>query len=655
MNSGNAALRELPLGAIRPAGWLLDQLRLQADGITGRLPELWPDVGPDNAWLGGPGDDWERGPYYADGLLPLAHLLDDPHLKERAGQWVEAILASQRPSGQFGPASNDDWWPRMVALKVLTQHADATGDTRVAPFLARYFRFQLSELPDRPLFSWGRARGADNVLSVLWLYDRSGERWLLDLARLLLEQTADWATFLLRHLQPGPATTFKLLTHGPNVAMGLKTEAVAYLLDGDGGRKATTLEMFAALERLHGQVHGVFSGDEWLAGRAPTQGVETCQVVELMFTVEQIARAFGEGRFGDYLEEVAFNLLAAANDPRMLAHQYHQQANQVLVSVAQRDWSFSGDDANIFGFEPHYGCCTANLHQAWPKFVRSLWMVGRDDALTAVAYAPCTVTAEVGGGPVELRVRTQYPFREDVAVEVRLPRARHLAVRLRIPAWCEKPSAEVAGEPVDLRPDGDGYAAVARTWHDGDVLRLTLPMPVRTVPRDKDAVGLRMGPLVLALGVPENWHPVAGAPGLGEWEITPRKAWNVGLWLARSGGPQAWRVTRRDVTDVPFERGGAPVSVRAYGAVIPQWRLRHNSAGPLPQSPVPSPLPMDAYELVPYGSARIRIAEFPTVAPTADSSRDAWDSSLHWSTSPSDADRVPDVLPSTYPAAEERG
>ena len=142
-----AALRALPLGAVRPAGWLRDQLRLQADGFTGGLPAVWPDVGDGSGWLGGQGESWERGPYYCDGLIPLAHLLDDAELLARAGRWVEWSLASQRADGFFGPAGNVDWWPRMVMLKVLTQHAEATDDARVEPFLARYLAHLAAELP----------------------------------------------------------------------------------------------------------------------------------------------------------------------------------------------------------------------------------------------------------------------------------------------------------------------------------------------------------------------------------------------------------------------------------------------------------------------------------------------------------------------------
>ena len=48
-----AAFIPLPLGSIKPRGWLQSQLRIQADGLTGHIDEFWPDLGPTSAWLGG--------------------------------------------------------------------------------------------------------------------------------------------------------------------------------------------------------------------------------------------------------------------------------------------------------------------------------------------------------------------------------------------------------------------------------------------------------------------------------------------------------------------------------------------------------------------------------------------------------------------------
>ena len=82
---------------------------------------------------GGKGESWERGPYYLDGLIPLAWLLDDARLKAKAQKYIDWTLTNQAANGMIGPASNDDWWPRIVTLKALTQYQEFTGDPRVIP------------------------------------------------------------------------------------------------------------------------------------------------------------------------------------------------------------------------------------------------------------------------------------------------------------------------------------------------------------------------------------------------------------------------------------------------------------------------------------------------------------------------------------------
>lgn len=615
-DESRATLRRLGLGAIRPAGWLRSQLELQARNITGRLEEVWADVGPDSAWLGGDGENWERGPYYLDGLIPLAHLLDDADLQAKAAVWVEAILGSQRADGWFGPAANDDWWPRMVAAKVLTQHAEATGDERVVPFLTRYFRYQLEHLPSRPLRSWGWARGADNALSVHWLHRRTGDAWLLDLTRLLDGQTLDWGRYLTEDLIRGTATRFDHHTHGPNVAMGLKADAVRFLSDGGIDRRVRTERAFGELDRWHGQVHGWFSGDEWLGGREAVAGIETCQVVELMFTLETLAEIFGDARWGDDLESLAFNLLPASSDPEMRGHQYLQQANQVRVSVDRRPWSFSGDDANIFGLEPNFGCCTANLHQGWPKFVDSLWMHDAGDGLVAVAYGPAVVRSTLGGTPTSITVDTTYPFEETVRVRVDPDDAVDATVSLRVPAWCAGPELLLSGEPLNAEVV-DGYLRIRRTWRTGDEVELRLPAVPRIVRRERQAVGVRLGPLQLVYSPGENWREVPGAPGIGEWTVEARGSWNHALVLPDD--PADWAVQRSSPSAVPFTPRQPAVRVRVRSLRVPSWRPDGGNAGTPTLGPVCEPSGAMEIDLVPYGNARIRVAEMPVVTADPDS------------------------------------
>ena len=122
------ALAPLPLGAVLPRGWLRDQLRIQAHGLSGHLDEFWPDVA-DSKWIGGNAEGWERGPYWLDGLVPLAVLLDDERLKAKAARWIDHILAHQHPDGWLGPRGDPhagsgeerlDPWPLFVLMKAMT-------------------------------------------------------------------------------------------------------------------------------------------------------------------------------------------------------------------------------------------------------------------------------------------------------------------------------------------------------------------------------------------------------------------------------------------------------------------------------------------------------------------------------------------------------
>ena len=167
-------------------------MQIQANGLSGHLDETWADVGSNSGWLGGTGESWERGPYFLDGLVPLAYLLDDARLKAKAQKFVEWTLTHQASNGMIGPSGNNDWWPRMVMLKALAQYQEATGDPRVIPVLSRYFAYQLSALPARPLRDWGKFRWQDNALIAIWLYNRTGDPKLLELVRLLHAQGHDW-------------------------------------------------------------------------------------------------------------------------------------------------------------------------------------------------------------------------------------------------------------------------------------------------------------------------------------------------------------------------------------------------------------------------------------------------------------------------------
>lgn len=627
------AFDPLPLGCIKPAGWLRRELVIQASGLTGHLDEFWPDVGPGSGWLGGQGESWERGPYYLDGLVPLAYLLGDHALIAKVNQRVNWVLTHQGADGWLGPDRNRDWWPNMVLLKALTQYQEATGDPRVIPAMQRYFHYQAAHLQEHPLRDWGKFRWADEVVSTLWLYNRTGDDSLLNLARALEAQGHDWKgefdafAFTSKTnkdqlgLKGGANPELAMSAHGVNNAMALKTSGVLWLISGSSDDRAAAGQQLAKLDRYHLLPNGMFSCDEHLAGHDPSQGSELCSVVETQFSLEQLISILGDPRLGDRLERIAFNALPATFSRDMWAHQYDQQPNQVMCSLDERDWTTNGPESNIFGLEPNFGCCTANMHQGWPKFAANLWMATPDHALVAVAYAPNVLSTTLADGTrVRIAENTMYPFTGDISFIVDTSKSHRFPLRLRIPGWATGATVSLNGKQQAGDALAGSFYTVDRQWNRGDRVVLHLPLQVRASEWYHDSVTLERGALIFSLRIGEQWrrldhgmsHP-AKSPAV-DWEVRPTTPWNYGLAVDLAHPEESVRVVNRPLGQFPFSAEGTPIELIVKGRQISDWKLVHGSAGPLPVSPVLSTEPVQSLILIPYGAAKLRITAFPRLA-----------------------------------------
>lgn len=626
----SSVFTSLPLGSIRPRGWLLEELRTQAAGLSGHLGEVWADVGPNSGWLGGTGESWERGPYYLDGLLPLAYLVDDPRLKSLARQFVDWTLNNSSPNGMFGPKTNDDWWPRIVMLKALAQYQELTGDPRVIPMMDRYFRYQLSELPSRPLRDWGKFRWQDEVLTVIWLYKRTGSPYLLDLARLLHQQGFDWtanfdhfqykekitAAFIKLEQGQGLAD-LALATHGVNNGQAVKCGPVWSQISGSTWDREAAKRMLAELDRYHGLPNGMFSCDEHLAGRDPSQGSELCTVVEYMFSVEQCLAITGDSSFGDRLERLAFNALPGTLTDDMWSHQYNQEPNQVECSIHRRPWVTDGPESNLFGLAPNFGCCTANFHQGWPKFANSLWMLSHSglydgpDGVVAVAYSPCELNTRLVGTGVRIVEETNYPFRGYIRFNVTPEKPITFAMKFRIPAWADKTIVRINGKLQSDVIAGE-FVTYQRLWKPGDFVEIEFPMHLRTSRWFNDSLAIERGPLVFSFGIGEDWVKLRDY-GLksADWQVFPTTPWNYALNVDPSAPESSIKIIETPVTNRPFTSRNTPVHLLAKARPIANWRSEDGVANPVPERPATDKEDDETIRLIPYAAAKLRITAFP--------------------------------------------
>lgn len=625
---------DLPLGSIRPKGWLLQQLNQMKDGMCGKLDELYPTVlGPRNGWLGGDGDVWERGPYWLDGLVPLAYILDDKQLIAKAKPWIEWSLNNQMADGYFGPIPPKkdpspepglqrdrarDWWPKMVMLKVLQQYYNATADKRVIDLMLKYSRYQLTTLPSTPLghYSWwGAQRAGDNLLIVYWLYNITGEKFLLDLAEIIHKQSFDWTGSFSQ--TDNLASTYKF--HGVNLAQGIKEPVLYYQQQPEDRYVNAVKKAFRDIRLFQGQVQGMYGADELTRGNDPVQGSELCSAVELMYSLENMISITGDVSMIDHLEKIAFNALPTQITDDYNARQYYQQANQVMVSRHHRNFvtAYDGTD-QCFGLLTGYPCCTTNMHQGWPKFVQNLWYATEDKGVAALVYSASEVTLKVADAKtVTIIEDTDYPFSNTVRFTIQTEDELLFPFHLRIPEWCERAVIRVNGKEW-MKPRGNQVVKVNREWKNKDVIELELPMRFTVSRWFNNSAGIERGPLVYALKIEEEWKDVAAHDRFGAYrEVYPKSNWNYGLpdRIVRNPDSAFSAITTRKPGNNPWNLENAPIEIRAKGKRIPEWKLYNETAGPIPYSTINylKEQPFQDIILVPYGCTTLRISQFPLV------------------------------------------
>lgn len=628
-----AAMERLPPGSVMPGGWLLDQMKLQRDGLTGHAEELYDDIGNSDWLTGGRRGGqfaWERGPYYVKGLTSLAFALNDGELKAKAKRWIDSYLGSQRENGDFGP-KNRNWWANMIVLWTLRDWCEATGDERVVPFMERYFSYQRSAfasgdalVKDSP---WAVARAGDEIDVVLWLHRKTGEAQWFEYAKTLAAQSADWTGYY-HNGGKGCWGPEGYRAHIVNFMQGLKTPPLKWLV---GGGEDDRTAFRAALDadgwamKLHGRPDRAVNGTEPLSGRSASEGTELCATAEHILSAQVALETLGDVDIADDLEVVAYNTLPATLSPDLKGMRYYCLLNQPVCINGNLRYVHNGNGyfSNVPGPYSGFGCCRSNFHFAWPKVAESMWMK-REGGLAVTVYGDCVVNTK----RATIRESGGYPFSDEVKLEVVETGGGEWPLFVRIPGWCRSASVRLNGENVDGAVSAGTYFRIMRDWKKGDVVDLRFPAET-TVSRWKDdAMAVMRGSLLYALKV-ESRESVVDAATSGAAkkdaggilrdreldfpvkELRPASPWNY-AFVADENGDVRFDLKKRD-----FYNG---IAVRAVRTGYAGWGLMSVAAPARAEDPPPSPLPASAVnspvetiELVPIALTQLRITLFPWV------------------------------------------
>ncbi|MFG2043215.1 RICIN domain-containing protein [Dactylosporangium sp. NPDC048998] len=615
---------KLPPGAVQPRGWIRTQLNIEADGLCGRMTEVSDYLQYNNCgWVDKTKGAWEELPYWLRGFGDLGYVTGNTRILTLARQWIDGIIANQASDGFFGPNSlrtslenGPDFWPHMPLLDALRSFAEYSGDSRIVPFMRKYFQFQNAQPAAVFNRSWAALRWGDNIDSVYWLYNRTGESWLLDLVRKIHAGSADYTNGIPNW-------------HNVNLAQGFREPAQFGLLDPDPKFPQATYNDYNTVMSLYGGFPGGgFAGDEncRTGYTDPRQGFETCGIVEFMHSHQMLARMTGDSVWLDRCEDLAFNSLPAALDPAQQGVHYITCANSIALTNATLT---QGQFQNGFPMLAYmtgihnYRCCPHNYGMGWPYYAQELWFATWDNGLCAAMYGASQVTAKVGanGTTVTIVEDTDYPFGDTVTLTVSTPGAVSFPLYLRIPGWSTGAQVRVNGTLVSGALQPGSFVILDQTFNNGDSVTVTLPMrtTVRTWARNGNAISVDNGPLTFSLSIAERWQRIGGTDAWPSNEVYANSAWNYGL-LLDPNSPSV-TVTRKPgpLAANPFTRDGAPISLTVTGRKIPNWQAdAEGIVRTLQQSPARSTQPNESVTLLPMGAQRVRITTFPRVSDGAD-------------------------------------
>ena len=618
---------------MRPAGWLLRQLELMADGMVGHLGELSKFLVADNGWFGGSNEGWEEQPYWLRGFYPLGVLVDDRRISAEANRWIEAVISSVDSDGYFGASyhksvsgksgrSLPDLWPHMVMFDALIQHWEHTGDERI-PEMAMDFFTWCRDLPDERFIQrlagnlwedWREdfgdwkigiqvKRAGDMIPHIYWLYNLTGESWLLELAERfyssILPPMGEW-----------------LDDHIVNFTQRFAYPAIF-------GQQSGLRAGLAACEYWYNQhmitwgqqPRGIFAADERIRpGKVdPRQAFETCGMVEFAKQFYQLGRMTGDPVYADRTEDVMLNHFPASQTPDLKGLHYLTASNQPqLDSGEEHDYYNKRRQAS---YSPHdYRCCQHNVAMGWPWYVENLWQATPDRGLATWMYGASEVTAKVGDGQTEviLRQETDYPFRSDVTVTVASMVEETFPLYLRVPRWCRNMSVSVNGQkPHGIEAPGS-FVLLDRLWKRGDKVEIQMPPEVSLTrwPRN-GSVTVDRGPLSYSVRIDERWQNCGGNDEWPELEVFPKSPWAFAPVLKGESLPEV-EVTEHPVPSQPWTLQEAPVEIELPAKRISEWQLdATGTVGEVPFDPDPGRQPIETIRMIPLGCARLRIACLP--------------------------------------------
>ncbi len=534
----------LPVGAVRPEGWLRKQMAQNLDGFIGHLDSLAPDLvvaddifvrdrlsrkvkSKDVGALGNEGD-WqiqllwwnsETQGNWRDGFIRSAILLGDETQLKRAQAYVNRILASQDADGYLGiydadlrynfDNENGELWAKTTLLRGLLAWYDYTRDSRVLDAVRRAVDNTISGFPttSHPFYSKNENVGGTShgltftdVLETLYSYTK--DRKYLDYAVFLyrdfslqkLNEDGQYAKLM------DPALPLK--GHGVHTYEQLRSLAAAAYASGNPNLLSALRQFEAKIDKAT-TVTGAPIGDEWILDgeAAPERGYEYCSLQELMHSYESLFAKTGKTSYGDAIERLFFNAAQGARHPEGCGIAYLKTDNSFEMTGG-RNGDTSDPKQTRYRYSPVHKeaavCCVPNAGRIAPYYVQYMWMKKGEDTLIASLLGPSNLTTELGGKKVRITETTEYPYGNRIVFTIET--AADFVLLVRKPEWA------TVKEPVDpsILPTESPFWRYEVKKGKQEITVDLHPKFLLAETADKKGAYFTYGPLVLAYPIDAN-------------------------------------------------------------------------------------------------------------------------------------------------------
>ncbi|QRV72340.1 glycoside hydrolase family 127 protein [Ceratobasidium sp. AG-Ba] len=605
----------LPLGQIKPTGWLQNQLNIQANGLAGNLNVFYPLI-TQGSWTGGTKNYSnlnEAGSYWYNGIVPLAYITDNSRLKTAVQSFLNHVLDTQWADGWLGNESNNQWQPRFLWGRypfffgaIMHVEADPSYTTRFVTAFHKFVALSNTMLKNKQGYGdWTQGtRWQDYAMALQWLYDNhpnGNEVLLLDTMQRIKSVSTNWRDVFSASKFPTTAVTdMRIYWHGVNLAEGLKASAATYRFTHDASEKTDASSGWDRLYQYHGRPSGIFAADEHLAGLEAIRGTELCLVVVSRTRASYLYQVFGEPKYAERAERQAYNSLPGTISGDMWSHQYLQQQNQVAVkNMNPNPFPSDGSYSNVFGLEPNYPCCTVNHPQGFPKFVANAFVASVDGkSLTQVYFGPLAVKTTLSGlgATVSVNVDTNYPFADNIKTTITTDKP--FTFYIRVPTWINSQAKLQVG-------------SAAATAFSPDILSAD----IKTESRPHGSIAIHRGTLNYALDIPRKSTLIkttySAEPRASDYQFDATGSWNYAIdpsTLTFNAPPSG-----TSLKSPIFDSGAPPLSISVTGCTV-NWSLAGTTFANSPPEKPACTGAKTKLTLIPYGATKLRISEFPVIS-----------------------------------------